>query len=245
MSRPAAQPAATSARSARATPSQHGPESSRRFTLWPLLATAAGLLGLVATVVTDTRADANGSGVKTVGVRHMADLDHEMFRIGGVLGYLTVIALVVLAATWHRRVVRRFPGSTGALVVVYGLLVSAATLTLAYGWKAALGNYLHGAMEEGTYDDTGLFVYYVMNDFSPYIGWVGVMIALFGLLYMSFREGLVSRVLGGVLAVFSVLPLLAVVVTGVPGLPVASVLGLIIAGIWLSVGRSAITQAGV
>ncbi len=241
MSRPAAQPAAVAARETRAVPRDPAPS---RLTLWPLWAALAGALGITATVVTDTRADAYGSGVTTVAVRHMADLDHSMFRVGGVLGYLAVIALVVLAAVWHRRVVARFPGSLGALVVVFGLLVSASTLTLAYGWKGALGIYLHGAMEEGTYDDTGLFVYYVMNDFSPYVGWFGVMVALFGLLFMSFREGLVSRVLGGVLAVFSVLPLLAVVVTGVPGLPAASALGLLVAGIWLTVGRSAITQSG-
>jgi hypothetical protein len=240
MSRPAAQPAAV-----HSTMNVEDPSSvltGSRFTAWPLWATLAGVLGLTASVVTDTRADAYGTGVKTVGAQHMADLDPSMFRVGGVIGYLTVIVLVVLAAVWHRRVVQRFRGSTGALVVVFGLLVSAATLSLAYGWKGALGTYLHGAAEEGTYDDTGLFVYYVMNDFSPYVGWVGVMIALFGLLYMSFREGLVSRALGGVLVIFSVLPLLAVVVTGVPGLPIASVLGLVVAGLWLAVGRSTITQ---
>ena len=217
-------------------------EPARRFTAWPLWATAAGAFGFAATIVLDTRAGEPQNMEYTVSVRDLADLDPTMFRFGGVVGYLAVLALVVFASVWHRRVVQRFPGSLGAPVVGYGALVSAAALSLAYGWKGALGNYLHGAMEEGTYDDSGLYVYYMLNDFSPFIGWVGVMIGLLGLVWMSFAEGLVSRALGAVMVLFSVVPLLAVIVTGVPGLPFAAIVGLLVAGVWLAVGRSAITQ---
>ncbi len=220
-------------------------QTRRRFTAWPLWATVSGALGLTATVVLDARAGDTADSSYMVTVRDMAALDHTMFRIGGFVGYLAVIALVVFAAVWRRRVVQRFPGSAGAPVVTYGFLVSASTLTLAYGWKGALGNYLHGAMEAGTYDDAGLYVYYVMNDFSPYIGWLGVLIGLLGLVWMSFAEGLVSRGLGAVTGFFTIAPLLAVAITGVPGLPVATILGLLVAGVWLAVGRSAITQTDI
>ena len=103
-------------------------------------------------------------------------------------------------------------------------------------------NYLHGAMEEGTYDDSGLYVYYVMNDFSPYIGWFPITVALFGLVWMAFRERLVSRALGGVTGFFAVVIFGSVVVTGVPGLPFAGSMVLVVVGIWLAVGRSPITQ---
>ena len=84
-----------------------------------------------------------------VTVRDMADLDHEMLRIGGMVGYVAVLCILVLAAMWHRRVAQRFTWSLGAPLVTFGLVAAAATLTLAYGWKGALGNYLHGAAEEG------------------------------------------------------------------------------------------------
>ena len=124
--------------------------------------------------------------------------------------------------------------------MTFGLVATAATLTLAYGWKGALGNYLHGAAEEGTYDDQGLYVYYVMHDFSPYIGWVPMVVAAGGLAWMAFGEGLVSKPLGGVSAGFVVLVFAAVAVTGVPGLPFVGSLGLVAASVWLAVGRSRI-----
>jgi hypothetical protein len=209
---------------------------------WPLWAAAAGVLGFVSTVVTDARAGDTSDADYTVTVADMAPLDHEMFRIGGLTGYLTVAMLLVFAALWHRRVAQRFTWSLGAPIVTYGVIAAAAALTLAYGWKGALGNYLHGAMEEGTYDDQGLYVYYVMNDFSPYIGWFPITVALGGLAWMAFRERLVSRALGAVVAFFALLILGAVAVTGVPGLPFAGSLVLVIVGVWLAVGRSAITR---
>jgi hypothetical protein len=206
-----------------------------------LWAAAAGALGFVSTVITDKRAGDTSDMDYTVTVADMAPLDHEMFRIGGFTGFLTVGILIVFAALWHRRVAQRFTWSLGAPIVTYGFITAAAALTLAYGWKGALGNYLHGAMEEGTYDDQGLYVYYVMNDFSHYIGWFPVTIALVGLTWMAFRERLVSRALGAVTGFFALLILGAVGVTGVPGLPFAGSMVLVIVGIWLAVGRSPIT----
>jgi hypothetical protein len=209
---------------------------------WPLWAAAAGALGFVSTVVTDKRAGDTSDMDYTVTVADMEPLSHELFRIGGLTGFLTVGMLLVFAALWHRRVAQRFAWSLGAPIVTYGFIAASAALTLAYGWKGALGNYLHGAMEEGTYDDSGLYVYYVMNDFSPYLSWFPITVSLFGLAWMAFRERLVSRGLGAVAGFFAVLIVGAVAVTGVPGLPFAGSLVIVIVGIWLAVGRSPITQ---
>lgn len=218
------------------------PTTTSRMRAWPLWATAAGVLGLVATVVTDARAGDTSDPDYMVTVKDIAALDHEWFRVGGMVGYVCVAALLVLAAVWHRRVAQRFSWSLGAPVVTFGLVASAAALTLAYGWKGALGNYLHGALEEGTYDDEGLYTYYVMNDFSPYIGWLPVTVALGGLAWMAFRERLVSRGLGA-FAGFMALALYAVVgITGVPGLPFLAALCLVVVGIWLAFGRSPIVR---
>jgi hypothetical protein len=209
---------------------------------WPLWAVAAGVLGLVSTVGTDKRAGDTSDLTYTVSTADMEGLDHELFRIGGLTGFLTVAALLVFAALWNQRVAQRFTWSVGAPLVTYGLVAAAAALTLAYGWKGALGNYLHGAAEEGTYDDAGLYVYYVMHDFSPYLSWFPVTVSLAGLAWMAFRERLVSRGLGAVAGFFAALILGAVAVTGVPGLPFAGAGVLVIVGIWLTVGRSTITQ---
>ncbi|WP_205471387.1 hypothetical protein [Nocardioides sp. SYSU D00038] len=213
-----------------------------RFRAWPLWAAGSGALGFFCTVVTDTRAGDTSDPDYMVTVADMAALDHVWFRVGGIAGYFAVAAILVFAALWHRRVAQRFTWSLGAPIVTYGFIASAAALSLAYGWKGALGDYLHGAAEEGTFDDQGLYVYYVMHDFSPYIGWVPVTVGLLGLAWMAFRERLVSRALGGVAGFFALLLLGAVAVTGVPGLPFASSLVLVVVGTWLAVGRSPITR---
>lgn len=209
---------------------------------WPLWATAAGLLGVFSTVVADTRAGDTSDPDYTVTVKDMAGLDHQMLRIGGFTGYLCIAVLLVLAAVWHRRVSQKHTWSLGAPIVTFGLVASASALTLAYGWKGALGNYLHGGMEEGTYDDQGLYVYYVMHDFSPYIGWLPVAVALGGLAWMAFGERLVSRPLGGFAALMTFAMFAAVAVTGVPGLPFGASLCLVVVGIWLAFGRSPIVR---
>ena len=212
----------------------------RRFTAWPLWGTAAGLLGLVA-LFSETRADPNGSKDVTVTAEMAAALSHDSFRLAGVVGYLAALCLLVLAAVWHQRVARHFQASTGAHLVTYSVIASAALVTLSFGWRGALGNYLPGGAEHGTYDDQGLYIYYVMNDFSPYIAFVPLLGACYGLAWMAFGDRLVSRVLGAFAGGFATVLLAAVVITGVPGVPAMVLLGLIVAGIWLAVGRSPIT----
>ena len=80
-------------------------DAGRQRRAWPLTAAAAGLCGVVATLVLDDRA-----------------------------GYLAVVLLLVSAAHWRLRVETRVPGSTAAHLVPLGLLASAAGLTYGHGW---------------------------------------------------------------------------------------------------------------
>lgn len=218
------------------------PAPTRRFVAWPLWIAAAGLLGLISTLGTDERIDSSADYAYPITVDAIPDLSHTPFRIGGLTGYLTVIVLLFAAAVWRHRVERRYPWSLGASVVTFGIVSSAGALALVYGWKGALGNYLHGAAESNTYDDQGLYMLYMINDFGPYFAWVPALASALGLAYMAFREGLVSRVLGAGAGLMAVGVIIAVAVTGVPGLPFMIALGIVIAGVWLAVGRSAITQ---
>lgn len=213
------------------------------FTAWPLLISLSGLLGIVALFL-EGRPDANGSDFDyPVTAEDVLGVDYVPYRISGAVGYLLVIVLLVTAACWRHRVERRFPGSVGATVVGYGVVATAGITALAYGWRGALGNYLPKAMEENTYDAEGLYNYFIMTDFSPYIAFVPLLASAYALAWMAFRERLVSRALGAAAGLVATLLLGAVLVLGVPGLPAMIMLALIVAGIWLAVGRSPITAS--
>ncbi|TCI97458.1 hypothetical protein [Aeromicrobium sp. IC_218] len=207
---------------------------------WPLLISLVGLL-TTAALLLENRPDGSGDFDYPVTAEDVVELGHVAFRVSGLLGYVAALSMLVLAAVWHQRVGRRFPWSTGASVVTFSLVASASLMTLAYGWRGALGNYLPTGMEGDSYDAEGLYTYFVMNDFSPYIAGVPLLGAGFALAWMSFADGLVSRPLGVAAGLVSALLLLAVAVSGVPGLPAAMSVAMVVAGVWLTLGRSQVT----
>ena len=210
---------------------------------WPLVASAAGVTGFLATMVLDGRDPRQaGDGV---------ELSHDLFtalepmtyRLSMVLGYVTVVLLLVLAAVWRRQVEPRLPGSTAAHLVPLGLVSSAAGLTYGYGWKGAMGNYMPGGMEEKAFDDAGLYVYYVLNDFGAWIGWLGVVVAAGAIAVLALKERAISRWVGAVALLPVIQTTLMVAGLGVPGVP--ALLGpiwLFVTGLALFFGRSAITR---
>lgn len=209
---------------------------------WPLIGMAAGIAGFVATLITDIHVDI-GTGQASADV--IGEMSRTKAHASLVVGYLTVVLLVVLAATWRRHVEVRVASSTAARVVSNGLLLSAAVLTLGYGWKGAMAVYLPGGLngKTGGFDREGLYIMYVMNDFASYIGWLGVTIALGAIAWMAFRDRTVSRWIGLVCLV----PVLAVsgfaVATGLPGFPgVVSPPFMAIAFTGLAFGKSTITR---
>jgi hypothetical protein len=217
------------------------PTARRRFTAWPLLITLCGVLGIVALLL-EGRPDSSADFDYPITAADIPGVDWVGYRISGALGYLLALVLIATAAVWKHRVERRFPGSVGATVVGYGVLATSGLVALTYGWRGALGNYLPGALEEDTYDTEGLYNYFVMNDFSPYIAFVPLLASAYGLAWMAFREHLVSRGLGACAGLLATALLLATWGLGVPGLPAMILVGLAVAGIWLAVGRSTITM---
>ncbi len=217
-------------------------EATGRRARWPLFGAAAGLLGFAATMPLDGR---DGVATENVKLTHdlFVDLNPAVYRASMVVGYIAVVLLLVTAANWRRRVEPRLAGSTAAHLVPLGLVASAAGLTYGYAWKGALGNYIPGGMEDSYFDDQGLAVYFMLNDFGSFIGWLGVVVAAGAVAYMGLRERTVSRWIG----VISLLPVLQTTVM-VAGLGVPGVQGLL-AGVWLFVaclgltfGKSAITR---
>ncbi|GAA3002822.1 hypothetical protein [Microbacterium aurantiacum] len=233
-------PAGSLATRSHSTTSAHG----LRRRAWPLWASAAGILGLVGTVVLDARPPAETEAWLTgedylVTAADVLTVDPLLNRLGWTAGLLAVAALLVFQAVWRRAVDDRFPSAAGK-VVSASVIATAAAGLLGYGWKGALGNYL--GPEVGMYDESGLFVYYILTDFGAYFPWFAMVVAAFAVAWMAFRERLVSRILGGVSVVFALGLTALTFGTGVPGLPATLMpLWLTILGVWLAVGRSRIT----
>ena len=202
-------------------------EATERRSRWPLYGAAAGLLGFAGTIVLDGRSSDMAEGVE-LSHQLFVDLNPFVYRASMIAGYLAVVLLLVMAASWRRRVEPRVPGSTAAHLVPFGLVASAAGLTYGYAWKGALGNYIPGGMEDTFYDDQGLYVYFLLNDFGSFIGWLGVVAAAGAVAWMALRERTVSRWIG-IVSLLPVLQTTVMVAMGVPGVP-----GLL-AGPWLVV----------
>jgi hypothetical protein len=208
----------TDARSG-AVPADEAATASRRWAWWGVAAGVLGIIGTIVTLVGDT--DPTPDSV--------AALDPGAYHVGGAAGYLAVAALLVTAAAWRARVARLMPASIAARVVADGLTASAAALTLGYGWKLAMGLYLDGGANAGMFDKNGLFVYFVLNDFGPFIGWLGVVVAAGAMVVLGLKERAVPRWIGFV----SVIPVLGVLAMGL-GVGVAGFPGMV-GPLWLIV----------
>ncbi|SHN46517.1 hypothetical protein [Cryptosporangium aurantiacum] len=194
------------------------PDAARRRRPWAVTGVVTGVLGLVATMNVFAKSvyPEDGSGLDITVVDRV---DSGGTRIGFVLGYLAVAGLLVLAGQWRRHVEPQLPGSSASRVVSNGLLASAAALTFAYGWMGALALYSADGPEAGSFDQQGLYVYFMLTDFGAFIGWLGVVVAAGAAAWM----GLVERSLPLWIGIVSVLPvlgtLLMIVLTSVPGAP--------------------------
>ncbi|MFD5231913.1 hypothetical protein ACFWJ5_25895 [Streptomyces qaidamensis] len=208
---------------------------------WPLYGVGAGVSGGIATLLADVRTGTDGR--EPVDASVTAEVERSVAHLGFVAGFLTVVLLLVLAAAWRRQVEPRVPGSTAAYVVSGALTASAAGLTYGYGWKGALAIYLPDGMDEHSFREDGLFVYFMLNDFGGFIGWLGVVVAAGAVAWMALRERTISRWIGW----FSIVPVLAVVLfaglTGLPGFQgVVGPVWMLVAFSGLAWGRSAIVR---
>ena len=210
---------------------------------WPLLASAAGAAGFVATMVLDGRQPYVEGQTVEMTADLFESLDPVVYRASMLVGYVAVVLLLLLAAQWRRRVEPRFVDSTAAHLVPLGLVASAAGLSLGYGWKGAMGLYMPGGVEEGSFDTAGLSVYFMLCDFGAWIGWLGVVVAAGAIVWMGLKERLVSRWLGA-LAVLPVLQTVGLLLAiGVPGVPaLLAPMWLVVTGLGLYFGRSAISS---
>lgn len=210
---------------------------SRSRALWPLAGSLAGVTGFIATILTDIHvATDNRDAMTSMSV--VSQIDQQKAHFSIIAGFVTVVLLLAFAAQWRGTVERRLPNSNAARMVTQGLTAAAGALTLGYGWKGAQAIYHAEGMDHGTYDDMGLYIYYILNDFGSYIGWFGVTVAAGAIVWMSFRERVIPLWIG----IFSCIPVLAVLgftgLTGLPGFPG------VVSPIWMAVAFTGLALHG-
>ncbi|MCK9903199.1 hypothetical protein MXD63_24445 [Frankia sp. Cpl3] len=203
---------------------------------WTWLGVSAGVLGIVATMFTSPNV-----GSDQVGPEAIDRLSRGQLQLGGALGYATVALLLVLAASWRAKALTTTRGAVAARVVADGLTASAAALSLGYGWKLALALYMPGGLNENGFTTDGQFVYFMLNDFGPFIGYLGVVVAAGAVAWLSLRDRLVSRWLGLVSLIPPVAVLFMSGVLSIAGFPgIVGPIWLIVAFAGLSLDRHGI-----
>ncbi|MDQ3613703.1 MAG: hypothetical protein M3412_05165 [Chloroflexota bacterium] len=184
----------------------------------PFVGVAAGVTGFIATLIGDIHVTTDGEGTATT-MAAVSQIDRNMAHLSTVTGFITVALLLILAAWWRGAIESCFADSNAARLVTQAFTAAAGALMLGYGWKGAIAIYHADGMDSGTYDEMGLYVYYILNDFGSYIGWFGVTVAAGAIAWMSLRERSLPLWIG----IFSCVPVLTVVAftggTGLPGFP--------------------------
>jgi len=190
--------------------------SARR--IWPVTGILAGLTGFGATLLTDIHVETDRRDELT-SMANMVEINQRSAHLSIVLGFITVALLLAFSAYWRGVVEPKTPRSLASRMVTQSITAAAGALMLGYGWKGASAIYHADGMDHGTYDDMGLYIYYILNDFGSYIGWFGVTVVAGAFVWMSLRERTIPVWIG----IFSCLPVLAVLgftgLTGLPGFP--------------------------
>lgn len=205
--------------------------------LWALTGSIAGISGFVATILTDIHVSTDGDGAaETMAV--VNEINQRTAHLSIIAGFVTVALLLAFAAAWRGAVESRLPHSNAARIVTQGLTAAAGALSLGYGWKGATAIYHADGMDAGTYDQMGLYIYYILNDFGSYIGWFSVTVAAGAIAWMSLKDRVIPLWIG----VFSCVPVLAVVgftgLTGLPGFPG------VVSPIWMAIAFAGLAAHG-
>jgi len=231
----AAHPAGTGKAAGTADPTA---TRSRRAT-WALWGAAAGVLGVVATVVTEPAAGLEEADY-LVGACLVDELDRTMYHVGVVAGFSCVVALLFTAAGWRRWAARRAPDSLAARTLPLAFVASAGAMMIGYGLKGSMAVYLDGGIDEGTMTDEGLYSIFMVLDLGSWMVWWGGAAAALITIWLAFRERLVPLWIGAVSVLASLVFLGFLVGTGLPGMAVVSALWLTIT----SIGVAASTRFG-
>ncbi len=183
---------------------------------WPLWGVAAGVLGAVGHLFSmqDLSEEEYRGGAAVIDA-----LERGPYHVGIVSGLAGVFCLLVFAAGWRRWAAAFAPSSLASGTLHLALTASAGAMMLAYGFKGALAIYLPDGMDEGTYANESLLTFFMFDDFSAFISWWGVAMACGAIAWLALRERRLPVWIGGVAALFAIVPVGFVTATGLPGFP--------------------------
>ncbi|MGE0539397.1 MAG: hypothetical protein AB7R89_04400 [Dehalococcoidia bacterium] len=185
--------------------------ASNRWALWGVPAAVLGFAGLMVTP--------DYAGLETTGAGVIEQLDRGGYHLGIVLGIAAALCMLITAAGWQRWGARVAPDSLAARLVPMAFAASAALMMLGYGFMGSLAVYLPGGMDDGTFPTEGLYSVFMFLDFAPYIAWWGAAFAAIGIAWLSLRERSLPIWIGVVSALFALIPIAFMSITGLPGFP--------------------------
>jgi len=216
-------------------PSEVGATAGRRST-WALWGTAAGVCGVTANMLTQPSLT---EAQRQEGFDGVFDgLSRGSYHLGAVAGFLAVACLLLFAAGFSRWAQRQASDSLALRATPLALVASAGALIASYGVKGQLAAYLDGGFNEASYPDREVYVYYLLDDLAGWFSWWGVAVAAACIAWLSFRERLVVRWVGGLAVLAALAPVGFLVAFGFTGYAgVITPVFLVLAGIGMALRR--------
>jgi hypothetical protein len=186
-----------------------------RRNLWALWGVPAAILGFASSFIT-----ASYDGLDTTtGPQIIEQLDRSNYHLGIVLGIGAALCLLITAAGWQRWAAQQTGDSLAARLVPLAFTASAGAMMLGYGFMGSLAVYLPGGMDEEYHAAEGLYSVFMFLDFAPFIAWWGAAFAAIGIAWLSLRERTLPLWFGIVSALFALIPIGFMSITGLPGFP--------------------------
>lgn len=215
------------------------PPRGRRHTwaFWGAAAGAAGFLGLMFDGSASLPEESYLKGSALV-----AELERGQYHVGLLFGLVAVFSLLVAAAGWRRWAQHDAPDDLAAQMVPYGMVAAAGAMILGYGFKGSMAIYLQGGIDEGTMTDEGLYSVFMFLDFAPYVAWWGVTASALAITWMSLRHGRIPRWIGIVGGILTLVPLVIVALTALPGICLLSTVWLVIISVGMGLSRRPIAS---
>lgn len=201
-----------------AAPSAHAgavPAPTRSSSRWPLFGLAGAVAGFASVMVTipDVTEVQARRGISVVD-----QLESGSYRVGFLLGLVSVGCLLVAAAGWRRWAEERAPADLAARTVGQGLAVTATINVIFTGIMGAMAIYLPGGSDAGLVSRQHVFTNFVLLDFGSLLGWWGAAASAVSVAVLAFRRpGLLPRWMGVVSVLLLLPPVALAVLTGLPG----------------------------
>ncbi len=195
----------------------HRPDPDAGRARWPVYGVLAGVNGLVSSFMI------LGSGISEedaqLGVGVIEKLERGNFRVGAVLGMLSIGFLFVTVAAWRRWLEQVAPDDLAARTIPTALAGIPILNVFFVSMAATMVLYLPGGTDAGWLSDDALFVNFSMLDFGPLLGWWGAMVAAISLTVMAFGSNpAIPRWMGVFSIAMLLLPVGMFLAIGLPGL---------------------------